>query len=260
MQGMIFAGCSFTWGQGLYYYSEMKTLVDQRGSSFDQKLISPAHLKYMQAFRFPRLVANHFKTFEIVKRNNGGSDDSAISFINNILFDGGHMEDGSFDPSEISHIIFQSSKVQRNKFEFELDGEKYVTDFGNESKKLIEWISRNDLDFNKAFDLFKNQVAARIKSSFERYEALGIKCSILSWPIDMVDVFNSNPYLLKRSIQLRYRDQIYDCIDDLIADNKGMLITDDENNLSSFRDDSHPSLECHRIIASSIIANIEDDI
>lgn len=260
MKGMIFAGCSFTWGQGLYYYSGMKTLVDQRGSSFDQKLISPAHLKYMQAFRFPRLVANHFKTFEIVKRNNGGSDDSAISFINNILFDGGHMEDGAFDTSEISHVILQSSKVPRNKFEFELDGEKYITDFGKDSKKLIEWISRNDLDFDKAFDLFRNQVAARIKSSFERYESLGIKCRILSWPVDMIDIFKNDPYLSSRFIQLMYKDQIYDCIDDLIANNSGMLIVDDKENLSSFRDDSHPSLECHRIIASSIIANLRGDI
>jgi hypothetical protein len=260
MKGIIFAGCSFTWGQGLYYYSDMKTLVDQRGSSFDQKLIRPAHLKYMQAFRFPRLVSDHFKTFEIVKRNNGGSDDSAISFINNILFDSGHMEDGAFDPSEISHIIFQSSKVQRNKFEFELGGEKYITDFGSDSQKLVEWISRNNLDFDKAFDLFRNQVAARIKDSFERYESLGIKCRILSWPVDMVDIFKDNPYLSKRFIRLKHKDQTYDCIDDLIANNKGMLIVNDGDNLSVFRDDSHPSLECHRIIASSIIVNLEGDI
>ena len=138
--------------------------------------------------------------------------------------------------------------------------QKYITDFGSDSKKLVEWISRNNLDFDKAFDLFRNQVVARIKDSFERYESLGIKCRILSWPVDMVDIFKDSPYLSKRFIQLRYRDQTYDCIDDLIADNKGMLITDDENNLRVFRDDSHPSLECHRIIASSIIVNLEGDI
>ena len=27
-KGIIFAGCSFTWGQGLYYYSNLDTLQE----------------------------------------------------------------------------------------------------------------------------------------------------------------------------------------------------------------------------------------
>ena len=28
MKGIIFAGCSYTWGQGLYYYSGLETLKE----------------------------------------------------------------------------------------------------------------------------------------------------------------------------------------------------------------------------------------
>ena len=66
MKGLIFAGCSFTWGQGLYYYSGLDTLVEPAPDCYDAKLVTDAHKKYMETLRYPRLVANHFKTFEIV--------------------------------------------------------------------------------------------------------------------------------------------------------------------------------------------------
>ena len=67
-KGILFAGCSFTWGQGLYYYSGLETLKEPAPEQFDKKLIKDAHLRFMWTIRFPRLVANHFETFEIVKK------------------------------------------------------------------------------------------------------------------------------------------------------------------------------------------------
>ena len=51
MKGIIFAGCSFTWGQGLYYYSTMKNVVNQ-GNQFTPNLLTDAHIRYKNIFRY----------------------------------------------------------------------------------------------------------------------------------------------------------------------------------------------------------------
>jgi hypothetical protein len=79
-KGIIFAGCSFTWGQGLYYYSNMSTLKEPPPDMYDTSLVTTAHLKFMESIRFPRLVSNNFKTFEIVHPDNGGSDDKTCDY------------------------------------------------------------------------------------------------------------------------------------------------------------------------------------
>ena len=39
-KGIIFAGCSFTWGQGLYYYSNMETLKEPPPNQYDVTLVA----------------------------------------------------------------------------------------------------------------------------------------------------------------------------------------------------------------------------
>ena len=39
-KGMVFAGCSFTWGQGLYYYSGMDTLQEPPPNHYKHELVS----------------------------------------------------------------------------------------------------------------------------------------------------------------------------------------------------------------------------
>ena len=84
-KGIIFAGCSFTWGQGLYYYSNLPTLREPPPYHYDQKLLKDSHYEYLKSVRYPRLVANHFNTFEAFKTVNGGSEDETFDFFKNIF-------------------------------------------------------------------------------------------------------------------------------------------------------------------------------
>ena len=79
-KGMVFAGCSFTWGQGLYYYSNLSTLREPLPDHYDSSLVTSSHIEYMRTIRYPRLVSNYFNTFEYVHPNNGGSNHSAIAW------------------------------------------------------------------------------------------------------------------------------------------------------------------------------------
>ena len=80
-KGILFAGCSFTWGQGLYYYSNMSTLKEPPPDAYNWELVTDAHNKFRKTLYFPRLVANHFNTFEVSMIQNGGSELTSVEYI-----------------------------------------------------------------------------------------------------------------------------------------------------------------------------------
>ena len=45
-KGMVFAGCSFTWGQGLYYYSNLPTLKEPPPDAYNSNLVNHSHNAY----------------------------------------------------------------------------------------------------------------------------------------------------------------------------------------------------------------------
>ena len=50
VKGIIFAGCSFTWGQGLYYYSNLPTLKEPGPFLYDNNIVEQSHIKFMEDF------------------------------------------------------------------------------------------------------------------------------------------------------------------------------------------------------------------
>jgi len=69
-KGMVFAGCSFTWGQGLYYYSNLDTLAEPLPDHYDRNLVRHAHIKFKESVRYPILVATNLyiqKTVVLIK-------------------------------------------------------------------------------------------------------------------------------------------------------------------------------------------------
>jgi hypothetical protein len=136
MNGILFAGCSFTWGQGLYYYSDLKRIPTMEEWSFDYSLMTDALIDYKNTVRYPRLVANHFKTFEVCRDTNGGSDEDSLQFIK-MAFDIKDRKEGSFDYltykrfkyEDISYVIFQTTQPYRSSFKF-VYKDVYLLNFG----------------------------------------------------------------------------------------------------------------------------------
>lgn len=255
-KGMVFAGCSFTWGQGLYFYSKMSTLDYANPNAYSKCKVTNAHKIYKDTLRFPRLVANHFDTFEVVKQENGGGDDLSIDFINRLF--GGKMEMKMFD-NEINHIIFQTSELIRNYFYFNHKGEFHTILLDPQNETLYEWMTENEIDLYSFMKMFKEQVFSRIKELFVKYEQRGIICKILCWKDDYISLIKSDPFFDGKFINFEYKGETYDCIDYLIKTNKGMCISTDYINLNKVIDDDHPSKQCHKLIADSIIKHLEND-
>lgn len=278
MKGMIFAGCSFTWGQGLYFYHDMdKSHIPLRPNEYDESKLQSKDILYKNTLRFPRLVANHFNTFEIVQRSNGGEDNRSIYFIKEVLniHQTNHESDYKCDFDDIEYVIIQTTQPHRSSFEFTFDGKKRFYSFvneeetyfscdkygwkevKNEKEKFLLWLENNDYTIDDALILTINRILQRFKSLAEYLETKNIKTKILSWTDDYINLIKNDDYFNDKFIELNYDNKKFDCIDDLFEYDKTLRITHDPEKKIEVEDD-HPSKKCHQVIANSIILNLEN--
>lgn len=271
MKGILFGGCSFSWGQGLYYYSDLPHLFNPPPYEYHSNKVTDAHKKFIETIRFPRLVANHFNTFEVFKNVNGGSEDETFEFFENIFTDPNkkklydHYSRDRFVYKDFSYIIIQLSQLFRNKFYFEVDGELFWSNVPpnahwGDFKNLQRWMGINNYDFEEWRNQLIGQQHVRLVNKLKFYEEKGIKTKILTWEDDMVGTIKNDVFLNPRFIQLNYEGEIFDTIQQLQQKHKELYIEHDPYFNGYVYNDHHPSKKCHRIIADNIINIIEKEI
>lgn len=275
MKGLVFGGCSFTWGQGLYYYSSLPRLQEPENAySYDAKLLTKSHILYKDSIRYPRLVANHFDTFEVFKLGNGGSEDETFDFLN-VLFHkkdnptyGSHLTLERWDYSEAEYIIVQLSQLWRNRYYFNYKGEiqsamlwPNTKEIGDNQEMFFEWLLEKNMTFDDWVELHKSAQIKRLKKEFEFYESKGIKCRLLTWENILLDKIFQDEYLDSRFIKLKYENKVFNSISDLQKEHKNMSIDYDYEFFGEITPkDHHPSKLCHQVIAKNIINRIELDL
>ena len=276
MKGLLFGGCSFTWGQGLYFYSDLPGLVyPSNETTYERHHLTDAHLKFKDTIRHPRLIANHFNTFEVVKNLNGGSEDETFDFFN-IIFDRNkkgleHLSYEKYSYEDIDYMIIQLSQVSRNKFWFVLNG-KYqhcgawvggggeIT-FGHNVDNLFLWMEQNNMSVDEWFELHKDLQVKRLKKELIFYEEKGIKPIIFAWTDELLSRIKKDEYLYGKFINIDYNGESFETIENLQRRHGNMEIKSDFNNFTNTPPtDHHPSKECHQIFAQNIIKRIEKDL
>ena len=268
-KGIVFAGCSFTWGSGLWYYSKLPTIIEQTGQSFHTQKMNISHIDYMKSVRFPRIVANHFNTFEIVNPNNGGSNETMLEWWKNCFTNGvrGYKAFDSINPhldyNEISYFVVQLTQWHRDNFTLNYNNEEI-------KKELFGWIGENEIlnpilmkwleENSHSLDDFINDEISKnlikVKEFLQHLESFNIKVILLSWPTEWVDLIEKDVWLKDRCIEFNYKNNNYKCLDTLMNENKELMIKYDFENLKNPPDDNHPSMNCHKLIAEHIINKI----
>lgn len=271
MKGLLFGGCSFTWGQGLYFYSDLPRLVyPENEYTYNAKDISDAHIKFKDTIRFPRLVANHFKTFEVFKNCNGGSEDETFNFFKQIFGDPNkhriesHISYERYNYDDFDFIVIQLSQMFRNRFYYELDGEIISSNAApwaehQDMTKLLKWMEVNNKTNDDWGNDVKKQQIERLINELKFYEEKGIKTMIFPWENEMIGDLKLIEYTNERLVKLKYKNKDFDTIQDLQHEYKNMSIKYDYESFDGAPpEDHHPSKLCHEVIADSIIKHIEN--
>lgn len=269
IKGIIFGGCSFTWGQGLYYYSNLSTLKEPPPHEFDSDLLTDAQLAYMNTIRFPRLVANYFNTFEVSRRWNGGSNTDTIHWWESELLDitsEHHPEvHNRYYPEEIGTFVFQITEPSRDLFINPYSNERmtnmeFMRDRENR-QDFLNFLEEKNLTTLTEWEGYYCAISAtNIKTFLQKLEGIGIKTAILIWPRVMFPYIYDDPWMRKKICYLTYRNAEYNNIADLMESkvNPQLTILSDYGNFAQPPVDHHPSRQCHQVIARNLIRHIKE--
>jgi len=274
MKGIIFGGCSFTWGQGLYFYSDLENLTYPAGENvFNGEDLKLSHIKFRETLYYPRLVANHFNTFETFKNANGGSEDETFQFFKFVFEErnrtADHISYEKYNYHDFDYMIIQLSQMWRNRFYYDKnDSNKFInvplhnlSELEKRYPDFLEWFYNSDETFDDCNETMLEQQFLRLKNEVMFYEEKGIKVRILSWQNELVTPILKNSYLSERFIKLKYRNKEHKTIESLQREHKNMVIRSDFDNFVETPPlDHHPSKLCHQVIAENIINNIQKDL
>lgn len=282
---IIFAGCSFTWGQGLWSYLE----TDEHVPSYEEYIFENMSLptgsyELRDKLRFPTLVSNHFNKTPIVKIPNGGSEYESIQFINQLFnpSDGySFLTSRNLNYEDVDYIILQTSQIFRNYFSFHYLGDEYRitstpscknldrltkvvydTDKNRHENEianfdiLYKWLDDNDYSIDTLISIMHGQVLDKVETTLKFYESKGIQTRILCWQNEQLSLIFKSDFLSKRFIPLEYENQVFNSIEDMYRQYPELMLTKDPTVLHDPGSDSHPSKKCHEIISNSIIKHI----
>lgn len=271
VKGIIFAGCSFTWGQGLNYYSNLSTIKEPGFGRYNSHLITKSQLKYIKSIRFPRLVANHFNTFEFVHKQNGRSNQEIISFWKeyfgeipkNYIYKNSDLDDYIYH-DEISVLFFQVTQWCRNKINFKLDDVSYDIEllelYKKENESLLEkYLTKENLTLNEFEEREGKNNISMIKNFLYSLEDKNIKTFIFTWPDENVKFILEDDWLKDRFIKFQYDNFEFNSIESLFWKYPNLMIINDYENFTIPPKDEHPSKKCHKIIADKLIEKIYEN-
>jgi hypothetical protein len=278
-KGIAFVGCSFVWGQGLYYYSDLPTVERVHIHTFDKDKVTDAQIEYMKSRRFPRLVADHFNTFELVQSENGGSNTNNIEWWNDCFskkpihapwyYNAPMIPKYSY--SEVSHAVIQLTQCHRDNFIFDhveelnrlkecgydLSKMTFLSLYYDHPEILSEYLPKigstlEDWEFS-----YRDRSVQMIKKLMQQFEDNGIRTSIMTWPEENVPHVRNDTWLNDRFIKMQYNRISYDSIETLMDKVPSLMIINDHAAFDDPPQDCHPSLQCQEVIAENIINHIE---
>lgn len=275
IKGMAFAGCSFTWGQNLWYYSNLPTVIVQEYNSYNPQYVSFSHRAFAEANRYPRLVANHFKAFELCQPFNGGSNSTILDNWQKYVFDESSPEESyritsrfqrgpKYKLSDIDTFVLQFTHWSRTDITFDLHGKTYGPMqrwalFSDNEPLFFEYLDQIGMSVDRYFRESKQHDICMIKEFLLDLQKKGIRVYVLCWPKDLVEHIEADKWLAERFIKIQYKDKEFTSIATLVDQHPEMCISGDTEYFEVPPKDDHPSLKCHRVIADSIIRHIENE-
>lgn len=288
---IIFAGCSFTWGQGLWSYCPTDLKVPTVNEYIEDNYPVPEVAEFFRIDnRFAGLVSKRFDARQIVKRYNGGTDEESLRFIKEV--ENNWVTDHSLLTTNVAwdtvkYIIFQTTQPYRSPFTFHYKGKEYqvfstpnlrnlervqeVVYHGEKDGRTHSYIEHDNIDIFLDY-LIDNNISVEdfekihlefmtneIKKTLKHYEEThNIKTLLLVWTDDYLHNFLNDEWCNERLVRLNYNNKTFNSIQELFREDNKFEILNDDETVHESGNDGHPSLKCHRVIADSLIQKMTD--
>lgn len=284
---IIFSGCSFTWGQGLWSYFPTNLKIPTVDEYIQLGVPVPDSAQNFRCdYRFADLVSQHYHCKSIVKRHNGGTDAESLRFIhevknNKVTRHSLLSENVEWD--NVKYIVFQTTQAYRSPFVFFHKGYEYELYSKPELQNLeriqkinrnsenniinieelpnidifLDWLIDNNLSVENFEKIHLDYMSTQIKNTLKHFEdEYNIKTLIVCWTDEYIHNFLNDIFTNDRLVRLNYKGSQFVSIERAMKSYPKLRIAYDTEKIHDSGPDGHPSLACHRMIADSIISKI----
>lgn len=253
-KGILGIGCSFTWGESLYYYSDLENLPVTEYHEFDNSLLNLSMLAYKDKQRYLRRVADYYDTWELVLSKNGGNNQD--TFIHTTW---NHIIHDEVNITDFKLVIWQITSWEREASNSDIQLQDYHLFLDSNEVDKSMWQEYFDWREN----LQEYEVRAQltfIDEMAKEFESHGVKVITIVWP----DQFSKHPaYFSKfkeRHVPIHYDNEIYDSFDNLLySEDNGLTLRSEFKSEGIHKNDIHFGLKGQELLKNSIIKKLEQD-
>lgn len=235
-KGVLGIGCSFMWGEGLYFYSNLaNTPTLKENHAFDgTHSLTDSHIRFKDKNRFLRIVADEYGMWDIANTGNGGSNVRNIKdYVNSFL-----KESNKLTISDFGLIIYQFTSHERDYIN------QYYTNDG--------WLTGDVMSIEEQIEFVNDEMI--------KWESDGVKVVTISW----YDEFPNHPlyqkYFKNRHVDIEIDGDIKNSFEYFLhRDVYNVTIASDFISQGLQKNDIHFNLKGHKCIAESIIKKLKKD-
>jgi hypothetical protein len=257
-------GCSFTFGEGLQFFSNLKSVTIPKQHMFDYEELTHTQYRFIQNNRYSKLLADLLGEVDVNSSKNGGSNDGIYKELRLLSINDneikikdrvGYNRETYTRLDEIDYIVIQFTNIYRD--ELLINGKLYpqlnmVTSVDEYIKKYL----KDDLTFDDYTKILCEQTIKKFKNVFKVIEQKkpDIKIRVFSWETELDEYLRLDEYFKDKTITFNYKDKEYKTLRDIIYSKSKLTIN--ETFHPKCRDDQHMNLEGHKLIADSIFKTL----
>ena len=253
-------GCSFTFGEGLQFFSNLKSVTIPKQHMFDYEQLTHAQYRFIQNNRYSKLLADLLGGVDVNSSKNGGSNDGIYKELRLLSINDkeikikdrvGYNRETYTRLDEIDYIVIQFTNIYRD--ELLINGKVYPQlNMETGVNEYIKKYLKDDLTFDDYTKILCEQTINKFKNVFKTIEQQkpDIKIRVFSWESELDEYLRLDEYFKDKTITFNYKDKEYKTLRDMVYSKSKLTIQ--ETFHPNCRNDQHMNLEGHRLIAESI--------
>lgn len=238
-------GCSFTWGEGLYYYSDLPNLPLKEYHEYNGDEMTDDMLEFKNTHRYLNLVSTDLGIPYKYPFDKGNGGSTIGSFLSH------HYELFKTDYSTVKYIIWQTTAPER-----EWSAHPVLTGYSEDTYYFM-----NDSEYDEYHNMEVKRQLVFMHKRIKEFEKMGCEIIIFNWYNEYVKNEYYQKHFKKYHLPLIFDGNSYDAFEDVLCDeplrNK-YTISGDFRHRNLQKNDTHFNLKGQRVIADNIITRINE--
>lgn len=257
-------GCSFTFGEGLQFFSNLKSVTIPKQHMFDYEELTHVQYRFIQNNRYSKLLADLLGSVDVNSSKNGGSNDGIYKELRLLSINDneikikdrvGYNRETYTRLDEIDYIVIQFTNIYRD--ELLINSKVYPQlNMVTNVDEYIKTYLKDDLTFDDYTKILCEQTINKFKNVFKKIEQKkpNIKIRVFSWENELDEYLRLDEYFKDKIITFNYKDKEYKTLRDIVYSKSKLTIQ--ETFHPNCRNDQHMNLEGHKLIAESIFKTL----